>query len=590
MGWSSSLLAVLLALVTAGFAYLQTTDDVVSPNDHETRARSRVWFWLTAAAFGFLAFRAFGWLLYLDGNEWKVQSANNLGDLALHITYIRNLASGVPLWPENPIYVFSYLRYPVGTDLFNSVLLLLGVDLARGLIWAGLLGSLATFYALYRWGGPFTVAGFLFNGGLAGFQILKTWQLADFQGTSAIAWKNLALSMFVTQRGLLYALPAGLLLLYQWRARFQGNAFSKTPASAEPHAGVLENAAPCPFWVELALYASMPLFHVHTFIVLSVVAASLFLFGYTPLRRHFLWLVGLAFLPATLLVYLITDYFRAKSVLGWQPGWVQGVDQFAPTFLRFWLENFGILMPLVLLLFVVLAYRGWQLVRPGGGPSFLAHIRSSAPWAFLLPAAFIFLFACFVKTAPWGWDNIKLIIWAYLIMLPFLWRELIVRWPVPVRAGICFALFFSGFVSLAGGLLNPDNGYTFADRAELDGVGVAVEKLPATARFAAFPTYNHPLLLQGRKLVLGYPGHLWTQGFNYSAVENQLNALMRDGPDWKKQASALHVRYLFWGREEKAHYQASTRPWEREAKPVASGPWGAIYDLENSPNAPSRGQ
>ncbi len=175
-------------------------------------------------------------------------------------------------------------------------------------------------------------------------------------------------------------------------------------------------------------------------------------------------------------------------------------------------------------------------------------------------------------------------------MLPFLWRDLILRWPMPVRAGICFALFFSGFVSLAGGLLNPDNGYTFADRAELDEVGAAVQKLSATARFAAFPTYNHPLLLQGRKLVLGYPGHLWTQGFNYSAVENQLNALMRGGPDWKKQANALHVRYLFWGREEKAHYQASTRPWEREAKSVASGPWGTIYDLENSRNAPAHGQ
>ena len=30
------------------------------------------------------------------------------------------------------------------------------------------------------------------------------------------------------------------------------------------------------------------------------------------------------------------------------------------------------------------------------------------------------------------------------------------------------------------------------------------------------------------------------------------------------------MRYLFWGREEKANYAQSTRPWEREAKLVAS--------------------
>ena len=41
-------------------------------------------------------------------------------------------------------------------------------------------------------------------------------------------------------------------------------------------------------------------------------------------------------------------------------------------------------------------------------------------FAFVMPAALIFLFALFVKTAPWGWDNTKLMIWSYFICLPFL--------------------------------------------------------------------------------------------------------------------------------------------------------------------------
>jgi len=310
---------------------------------------------------------------------------------------------------------------------------------------------------------------------------------------------------------------------------------------------------------------------------------------------------SIAFLPATFFVWTITDHFKAASLLEWHPGWVQGVDDFSKGFFRFWFENFGVLVPLVLVLVGMLLYRASRALRTDEkiagvdiqqeSDSLAVELkrfaslgsgifRSTWAFGFLAPAALIFLFAFCVKTAPWGWDNIKLIIWAYLILLPFLWRELIARWPIEVRAAVCFALFCSGFVSLFGGLVTEENGYNFADRAEFDAVGSALRKVPVQARFLGFPTYNHPLLLQGRKMVLGYPGHLWTQGFDYGGVENKLNALMRGAPDWRQQARNLHARYLFWGREETAHYPDSTRPWEREAKSIDSGKWGAIYDLE----------
>jgi hypothetical protein len=109
--------------------------------------------------------------------------------------------------------------------------------------------------------------------------------------------------------------------------------------------------------------------------------------------------------------------------------------------------------------------------------------------------------------------------------------------------------------------------------------------LPVTARFAAYPTFNHPLLLEGRKVVLGYPGHLWSQGFaDYTGVNNLLNQLMQGAENWREIARTLHVRYIFWGREETTHYAGSKRPWEGTAPVVASGPWGAIYDLEPTAN------
>jgi hypothetical protein len=623
---------------------------VVAPASQRYRS---IWLWLVVAIFAIFAFRSFCNILFIDGNELKIQSPNNLGDLSLHLTYIKNFASGVALWPENPIYVFSKLRYPAGVDLFNALLVCLDVDVIRGLVWAGLLACAAICYALYRWGGTFGIAGFLFNGGLAGFQLFKSFQWNDYQGVPFIAWKSLALAMLVTQRGLLYALPAGLLLLYHWRAKF----FPRADAS-----GTAEPAPPpLPFWVELTLYATMPLFHVHTFMALSVVLLFLFFFLNARARKQLALLAGAAFLPATFFVWLITDHFHAGSVMHWNPGWVQNNGDFARPlaafasqpgavaapvpgffgtlnhFVQFWVINFGITLPLIIALLVLLVMRAWKqrdepapvkirlisilatlavlvvvvvssiaylslgyslfvvlaLIPPVAFavmiPLFASVLQRdwrqtiplSTPFAFVIPAVALFLFSCLVKTAPWEWDNIKLIIWSYLIVLPFVWSEIVSRWVFPVRAAVCVALFGSGFVTLFGGLAAGRTGYGLADRTELDAVGVAVGKLPAEARYAAFPTYNHPLLLQGRKLVLGYPGHVWTQGFDYGPDSAKLETLMNGAPGWKETARFFRARYLFWGREEKINYAQSKRPWEQESKLIAAGAWGAIYDLES---------
>src|SRR4029453_13901103 len=120
------------------------------------------------------------------------------------------------------------------------------------LVWVGLLASLAIFYGFYRWGGTFAVAGFLFNGGIAGFQFLKTFKFLDYQGTAAdiahkpIAWKSIALSMLVTQRGWLYAIPAGLVLLWQWRERFFSGIPTINPDSSAETSPQREEAAITP--------------------------------------------------------------------------------------------------------------------------------------------------------------------------------------------------------------------------------------------------------------------------------------------------------------------------------------------------------
>jgi hypothetical protein len=240
--------------------------------------------------------------------------------------------------------------------------------------------------------------------------------------------------------------------------------------------------------------------------------------------------------------------------------------------LAFWWLNFGLWFPLVGLLLGVSAWRAWKKgVRPGD--------RLPEDLAFLISAVVIFILGMVVKFAPWGWDNLKLMIWGYFIILPYLWARLIRPWPWHLRAAICVALFGSGFVTLFGGLAT--GGHGFANRGEVDWLGVALRKVPVEARFAAYPTYNHPLLLQGRKVVLGYPGHLWTQGFaDYGKTYTKLQSLMQGEPNWRQIAAELRVRYIFWGKEERLNYPGSSHPWEKSFTVVASDPtWGTIYDL-----------
>src|SRR6185503_4572934 len=137
-------------------------------------------------------------------------------------------------------------------------------------------------------------------------------------------------------------------------------------------------------------------------------------------------------------------------------GWVQTVGDFAAPFLGFWLLNFGVFVPLLLALTAICI---WRAYKSEARFSF----KTNPSLAFLAPAAFLFLFACTVKSAPWEWDNIKIIIWAYLIVLPILWTELIARWHEPARSITCVALFISGSMALFNGLADK-NGYGIGDR------------------------------------------------------------------------------------------------------------------------------
>lgn len=484
--------------------------------------------------FAVVSLRAFLWVLYPAENEWRVLSPHNLGDMALHLNLIGRWSNGGQFWPANPFLAGAAFAYHPGLDLFSALLRNAGLPLVESLRWCGLLGACASAYALWRWGRGFAVAGFLFAGGLG---LLAYGPSADAE----LAWKNLFLTMFVTQRGLLYSLPAGLALMVAWRAQLDSE----------------QDGPRIPLPAQIALYAGMPLFNAPAFLFLSALLAGFTVSARRAGRTKPFLAVGMAsVIPATWLARLVTAAFGAPSAFRFAPGWMQD-DGGA----SFWLVNFGAFLPLVLALGIAIFVR--------------TPARTSDRTVFVVGASTL-VFCLLFLIAPWAWDNTKLMLWGYLALLPLLWTDLVGRWPEWVRGLACVALFASGATDLVVGL-NAGHGYKLADRAELGEVQVMLRSLGPDTRVACAPGYEHPVMLLGQPVVMGYDGHLYSQGLDYTSVRAELNALMEGGDGWKNAARHLGARALFWGAREQALWPASKQPWLRAPSIDASN--GTLYIL-----------
>ncbi|GAB4178397.1 MAG: hypothetical protein Fur0032_18850 [Terrimicrobiaceae bacterium] len=478
-------IALAVGLAVAGLAVQRVLREPV--------ATPGLWDVVLLAAWGVASFRAFFWLLYPQGDEWRILSPHNLGDLSLHIGLIRYLASGIDFWPPSQILAGELLTYPVGPDLFNSLLLLVGVDLRTGLIVVGFTLSLCGGYALWRFAGPLGVAAVLVGGGMAGFAIFRGVPFQEFGADST--WKNAFLTMVVPQRGFLYSLPAGVALLWAWHSEFFGG------------------RRLIPLALQVLLYATLPLFQLHSFLALSLVLASAWLMR--PSRAP-LVLAGLAFLPATVFVLLVTAKFSAGGRLRFEPLWALGEGN-ALSFL----VEFGAA-------FVV------------AGASLLAAFRSArkdAQWLTASGLALALIGFLFPLT-DWAWDNTKLLIWAWILPMPAI-RDLVIRpQPLPARAAICAVLFFTGSLALLAGL-DTRHGYTLARRSELADWQRLLSPLPPDAVIACSPDYNHPALLLGRRVVCGYEGHLASHGLDYRQTMGDLRRVLALEPGWQGLARKL---------------------------------------------------
>jgi hypothetical protein len=513
--------ALLIGIVVAWIAFRHT------PSMRSSDPISLIG-WIMILIYACASARAYFWLIYPSGDSWKILSPNNLGDLALHLSFIRWLAVAPHWWPASPILAGDPLRYPLGSDFFNALLLRVGVPAELGLVWCGVIGATLAGIALWCWGRGVALAALLFSGGCCSILYLTQGWGADAE--TSVQWKNLFLALFVTQRGFLFALPVGLLLLSAWRTEFFGKEKRLIPLS-----------------IQALLLAALPLFSIHAALFLGVAMTGLWLMA--SVSRPVMGRLAFTAWPLMALCgWLVTSGAGGPSAvhaLGVAPGWMGDGS------IGFWLSNFGISLPLAVVFCFLLMRRG----------------SSAEARAFVWPAACVFAACMIVRFAPWPWDNTKLMLWSWLVIAPFIWQELFARRTLFIKVLAAILLFGCGALTLAAGL-DGRHGYNLVKRPDLENAEALLREVPPGAVIACAPEYNQPVLMLGHPVVCGYEGHLWSHGLDYKSRWDAHNAVMNGESDWREKARGLGVSYIFWGDPEKTRWPDSKLPWSKDENPA----------------------
>lgn len=606
----------LAALITAAPLALLTGRAWRARVLFDVRAAQRAWtrpergmvlrgalFGATAVLFWFVLDRAF----FAQAGELLTGVENNLGDLPFHLGIITGFAQGQNFPPQHPEFAGARLTYPFIADFVAAMFVRAGWSLTAALFWENFALALALTGLLYRFALKLTrtraaavvsVALTLLSGGLGWLVFVREWfngsrtlfnLLAQLPHKYTITydnvyrWGNAITTLLVPQRALLLGLPLALVVVTIWwqtvgaddearvvepvneerkvkkgkrskgtRAQNAADVNVPPPLPAFPFSRLpraLADAALRRMLGAGLLAGLLPLVHAHTFIVLMLVGACMALL----FPRWRLWF---AFFAAASVLALPQMWWatrasavKAGSFFEWTFGWDRGQENVV----TFWLRNTGLFIPLLV---AALAWRG------------RAAVVSARLLRFYLPFTLCFIIANVAKVSPYLWDNIKVLFYWYVASTPLVALLLVRLWRaggqtlraanvfvVVLLRGAAIALFVS--LTFAGALDVWRVASATEEQREFDRDGLAFAALieqqtPPRSLILTAPTYNHPVFLAGRRALLGYGGHLWSQGIKYDEREAEVKNIYAGGPQADALLGKYGVEYIVVGPLERA--------------------------------------
>ncbi len=513
------------------------------------------------------------WTVPFLGNAYQYRSdglyagyINIWGDWAAHLSFTGSFAYGHNFPPEFPIDPGNHLGYPFMMDFLAANLVPLGSSLTSSLVLtSGLLGLVfpavmylaASRFAGGRAAGAIATLVFLMSGGL-GFVYL----LGDLfaRGLAVLShlpreytldrelnfqWLNPVLAYLVPQRTTLFGFSLALIvLLLVWTATREGLGWP-----AYLFAGVVAGL--------------MPAFHVHAWG--TVVALSAFWFLFTRRSEWFAFFVPAVVLAAPVLVWMWPPANNSYcgnvgTFFGYclEPGWLSYTDikrdgllWAVPDFVWFWIKNTALLIPLIIAGHVL---NRWIPTR------FATWFAPMWLW-FAVPSVIVL--------QPWDWDNTKFFIFFALlgsIVAGAVLAALFQRGAVGsvVAAVMLVVMVFSGGLDLARARDTTVSSYQFVDTRGLQLADWVRSHTPPDAIFVVADEHNSPIpTLSGRRVMIGYPGWLYTYGLaDYGQKTNDAQLILQGDPSTPELLKMYHVSYVLIGPQELSQsHGASAAYW-----------------------------
>jgi hypothetical protein len=508
---------------------------------------------------------------------------NIWGDWAAHLSFAGSFAYGHNFPPEYPIDPGHRLGYPFMIDFFAANLVPLGGRLTSSLVMtSGLLGLAfppVLYLAALRFAGGraaavIAVFVFLLSGGLGFYQLVASIQHGGLgvllhlpreytlNRDLNFQWLNPVLAYLVPQRSTLFGFSLTLILLAVLWLAVHGGSKGR------------------PFLFSGVVAGILPVFHVHAYG--TVVALALFwalLFS-----RRAQWLAF--FIPALAIGIPILVWMwppANTSVCGDGPhlggycielGWLSSTDWqrdgliwIGRDFVWFWIKNTSVFIPLLVAGHIV---RGWI---PTG---FAKWFTPMWLW-FLVPNVFVL--------QPWDWDNTKFFIfWALLgsIVVGGVLARMFQRGPgMAVAASALLVLLgLSGALDLARASDYSVSSIQFTDAGGLHVAEWARLHTKPTALFAVADEHNSPIpTLAGRRVLIGYPGWLWTYGMpDFVAKGADLKRILTGDPLAPDLVRKYGVDYVMIGPQEIPR-GASRAFWDEHGKLLYDKEGYAVYQV-----------
>lgn len=481
---------------------------------------------------------------YSSGPSW--------GDMMLHLTLASHFVEAGVRDLTLPIFPASKLTYPFLIDLHAAQLFTItkSWQISFGLPTLSLLAAFAVLLYRLAWRlshsrlastlWPMLVLG---SGSAAGIiSYLQDYgahlaSFADYANLGAArpetqqVFANITTAQLLPQRSYLIGICVSFVILHVLTAIYRDTTTQIDENRERRSANLVAT-----------LIGLLPLIHVHSFLVMSVLMLGFVYIRWQETNRPpSVWLRAafVAIMIAAPQIIWQTQSTVSSNFTSWRFGWLT-----APTsnVLIFWLINLGLLLPAIIA-------AGIYLWRHGSKKSWQHFLYLMGLMLFLACNLYIF--------QPNPWDNMKLLSYGYIFLtLPV---AIIAAKISKQSLGKTTIVLIAMIIILTPGSLSLIRQIKVSDelltREDVSTAAYIRANTPPSSRFLTTPHHNNPVAtLGGRSVVMGYTGWLWTYGIDFAKTQRLESAAWSGSPEAKQAIEDLHVDYIAVSRTDIREY------------------------------------